>query len=91
MCVCVSGQVFDFSLSFAFSTLVRPKPRHSLTSCGVCHGTAAALPRRCRGTAASQVRTESAEQAAAEKALGIEPLPFMVETEPAKVLQQPPY
>jgi hypothetical protein len=32
-CVCLftSGQVFDFSLSFAFSTLVRPKPRHSLT------------------------------------------------------------
>jgi hypothetical protein len=41
-------------------------------------GVAAAL-------AASQVRTEFAEQAAAEKALGIEPLPFMVETEPAKV------
>ena len=76
-----SGQVFDFSLSFAFSTLVRPKPGHSVTTSRL----GALAPRRCRGTGASQVRTEFAEQAAAEKALGIEPLPFMVETEPAKV------
>jgi hypothetical protein len=55
---------------------------HSLTS-----RRGALAPRRCRGTAASQVRTEFAEQADAEKALGIEPLPFMVETEPSKVLQ----
>ena len=57
-------------------------PRHSLTGRLGLLAPRQSLPRHCR---VIQVRTEFAEQADAEKALGIEPLPFMVETEPAKV------